>query len=211
MTLRRLLLARHGQTSYNVEHRFTGWADPALTPCGRAEARALGRRLRGQRIDAVYCSDLQRTVETARLALAAYPEHEPVAEAALREASFGDWQGLTFDEASERYPREAAALLARSIDFCAPGGETIPQVQARIAGLLQRLHGQHDGKTVLLVASGGPLQILIAHLFSMPVEGHWRLRIDNGALSIVDFVRDEPILTLLNERSHLARLQRSGG
>jgi broad specificity phosphatase PhoE len=207
MTVKRLLLARHGETGHNNDHRFTGWADPPLTRHGRAQARALGRRLRDQHIDAVYCSDLSRTIETARIALGERADLEPAADAGLREANFGAWQGLTFNEARELYPDEAAALLARSIDFCAPGGETIPEVHARVCAFLDRIRERHEAERVLVVASGGPIQILIAHLFSLPIESHWRLGVNNCALSIVDFVRDEPILTLLNDRSHLARLQ----
>lgn len=211
MTVRRLLLARHGQTSYNRERRFTGWDDPPLTQRGKAEARALGRRLIDERIDAVYSSDLRRAAETSAIAVARHPAASGVPllqDAALREANFGEWQGLTFDKAIERDPDPAAALLARSIDFCAPGGETIPQVHARVDGFLRRLHQDHDGATILLVASGGPLQILVAALFGIPIEGHWRLAVNNGALSVVNFVEGEPILTLLNDRSHLARLRR---
>lgn len=207
MTLRRLLLVRHGETGHNKELRFTGWADPPLTGHGRAQARALGRRLRDEDLDAVYSSDLARTVETASLAIANRNELEAIAEFGLREANFGAWQGLTFNEARERYPAEAQLLLDRSIDFCAPGGETIPEVHDRVRDVLERLHSTHDGGRVLVVASGGPIQILIAGLFSMPVQAHWRLGVANCALNIVDFPRGEPILTLLNDRSHLWRLQ----
>jgi probable phosphoglycerate mutase len=209
MTVHRLLLARHGQTSYNTARRFTGWADPPLTPRGRAESRALGRRLSRLPIDFVYCSDLERARQTAELALAGRPGLMPTPVAALRESCFGAWEGLTFEEASGRYPDAAAALLTRSIDFCAPGGETIPQVRDRIRELLTVLHERHNESTVLLVASGGPLQILLADLFSMPVEAHWRLRVSNCALSIVDFSGNEPFLTLCNDRSHLERFNRA--
>jgi broad specificity phosphatase PhoE len=208
MTLRRLLLARHGQTGHNSERRFTGWADPPLTRRGRAEARALGRHLRDQPIDAVYSSDLRRAMETAALATAGRDGGEPIADPALREANFGEWQGLTFDEARDRNPAEAEALLARSIDFCAPGGETIPQVHARITKFAGILHERHHGATVLIVASGGPLQILVAELFAMPIEAHWRLGMHNCALTIINFVQGEPLLTLLNDRSHLERFRR---
>jgi broad specificity phosphatase PhoE len=212
MTVRRLLLARHGQTWHNSERRFTGWADPSLTSRGKAEARALGRRLRDERIDAVYSSDLSRTAETAALAMAKHPASRQgfavVRDPALREANFGEWQGLTFDEARERDPATAAALLARSIDFCAPGGETIPQVHSRVGDFLNRLHQRHDGDTILVIASGGPLQILVAGLFGMPVEAHWRLALNNCALTTINFVQDEPILTRLNDRCHLEHLYR---
>ncbi len=209
MTVRRLLLARHGQTAYNDHRRFTGWSDPPLTARGRAEARALGRRLRGLTIDQVYCSDLQRTVQTAQLALTGREGIEPVADPRLREAGFGAWEGLTFAEAQRHWPAAAQALIERSLDFCAPGGETIQQVRDRMRALLDDLHARHDGATVLLVSSGGPLQILVCDVFAIPVETHWRLRLANCALSRIDFFGDEPYLSLLNDRSHLSRFRRA--
>ena len=210
MTVRRLLLVRHGQTPFNNERRFTGWRDPPLTRRGRAEARALRPLLSRQPIDAVYTSDLQRTIETARLALEGRESLPCLADHALREASFGEWEGLTFDEARERNPREFEALLERSDTFCAPMGETIPQVHQRVVTFLESAHERHAQQAVLVVASGGPLQILIAHLFSMPVASHWRLTINNCSLSIVDFARGEALLTLLNGRSHLSRFRHAG-
>lgn len=207
MTVRRLLLARHGQTAYNRDRRFTGWHDPPLTRRGRAEARALRGLLDRQEIDAAYSSDLMRASETARIALQGRPGITPQTDSALREASFGVWEGLTFEAAGRRNPEQYEALLRRSEDFRAPEGETISEVHSRVAAFIERIHERHAGETVLLVASGGPLQILVAHLFSMPVAAHWRLGMGNCSLSIVDFARDEPLLTLLNGRSHLSRFR----
>jgi broad specificity phosphatase PhoE len=209
MTVRRLLLVRHGQTPFNRERRFTGWQDPPLTRRGRAEARALRPLLSRQTIDAVYTSDLRRTVQTASLALGR-DDLPSVADPALREACFGEWEGLTFDAARERDPDEFAALLERSDAFCAPRGESIPEVHGRVLSFLESAQRAHENQSVLLVASGGPLQILIAHLFSMPIASHWRLTINNCSLSIVDFARGEALLTLLNGRSHLSRFRQAG-
>jgi len=128
----RLILSRHGQTSYNSERRFTGWHDPPLTSTGRAEARALGRALRDQSIDAAYCSDLRRTIETAALSLRDHDNLEPTQDSALREASFGAWQGLTFDEAQARDPADFQALLDRSIEFRAPAARVSWRVHRRV-------------------------------------------------------------------------------
>jgi len=212
MTVQRLLLARHGQTPYNRDRRFTGWHDPPLTRRGRAEARALGRLLARQPIDAVYASDLRRALETAHLALAQQPTpRQPASDAALREAGFGAWQGLTFDEARRRDPKQAEALIQRRIDFRPPSGESIPEVHARVVAFLDRVHARHPAESVLIVASGGPLQLLLCELFSMPVAHHWRLAISNCGLTIVNFVDGEPILSLLNGSAHLSRFRDRSG
>jgi broad specificity phosphatase PhoE len=207
VTVARLLLARHGQTAYNRDRRFTGWHDPPLTRRGRAEARALGRLLARQPIDAAYVSDLGRAVETATLALAGRNLSAPTADPALREASFGEWEGLTFDAARRRDPQPFESLLQRRIDFRAPAGESIPDVHARVTACLERLHLRNRDQTVLIVASGGPLQILVCDLFAMPISNHWRLAISNCSLTIVNFVDREPTLSLLNGRAHLSRFR----
>lgn len=204
--MQRLIICRHGQTTYNTERRFTGWLDAPLTPTGRREAAALARRLRGEQIDAAYTSDLQRAVETARIALRYHRRLQPHQEPGLREANFGTWQGLTSDEAQEQNPGEFTALLRRRADFRPPGGETIVEVRDRVVALHERMRARHAGQTVLIVASGGPLQILLTVLLAMPVESHWRLGMNNCSVTIVDFVEEEPLLTLLNDRTHLTRI-----
>ena len=205
--MRRLILARHGQTQNNIDRRFTGWADVALTATGRAEARRLRRRLGEQQIDQVYSSDLRRAAETARIAVAG--RGLPVVEvAALREANFGEWEGLTYDEARARSPGEFTNLFSRREDFRPPGGETVLEVRDRVTTFLAEVRRRHENGVLLVVASGGPLQILLASLFALPLDAHWRLGMGNCNVSIVDFVEDEPLLTLLNDRAHLRSRKR---
>lgn len=200
----KLLLARHGQTRNNSERRFTGWFDAPLTEEGRREARALARRLRSEPIDQVYSSDLRRAAETARIVVRGRGL-EPVQEPALREANFGEWQGLTYDEAQARNPGEFTTLLRRREDFRPPGGETILEVRDRVMCFFGQMRERHRDQRLLIVASGGPLQILLTALLGMPPTSHWRLGMGNCGLSIVDMVQDEPLLTLLNDRRHLER------
>lgn len=216
--MRRLILSRHGQTTQNSEHRFTGWLDAPLTAIGRREARALGRGLRDFAIDAVYSSDLQRAVLTARIALRNLPGLEPVQDQRLREANFGEWQDLTWDEAVARNPDRFSTLMRSGeepnplnrvlrVGFRPPGGETILEVRDRVMAFLEAASEQHKNQCVLFVASGGPLQILIASLFGLPVDSHWRLGMNNCSISLIDFVEGEPLLTVLNDCSHLASLK----
>jgi broad specificity phosphatase PhoE len=201
--MRRLVLCRHGQTLHNSERRFTGWYDSPLTSVGRRESSALARRLRDEPIDVAYSSDLQRALETAHCVLRFHPDADLVQDPGLREANFGAWQGLTFDEAQKAHPGEFTTLLKRRADFRPPGGETILEVRQRVVAVYERTRVRHEGQTVLFVASGGPLQILLTAIFGMPVDAHWRLGMGNCSVSVVDFVDGEPLLALLNDRSHI--------
>src|SRR5579862_1895349 len=98
-----ILLARHGETDWNVERRWQGHADTPLNDTGRAQARSLGEELADEPIDAVFSSDLRRAHETARLV--AEPRGlSVIAIPDLRERNFGSAEGLTTEEIQTRFP-----------------------------------------------------------------------------------------------------------
>src|SRR3982751_4310312 len=108
----RVLLIRHGQSEGNAEQRFGGHTATPLSRRGRRQAEATARALADEKITAIYSSDLLRAVETAdALAMALNLSVEN--SGAFRERSVGVMEGLTFEEAAERYPEQYAALLRR--------------------------------------------------------------------------------------------------
>src|SRR6185437_15592133 len=115
-----LLIARHGETDWNREGRWQGWADPPLNDTGRAQAKQLAGELRDTPFDAVYSSDLRRAFETAEI-LAAPHDIPVVADPGLREIDVGSWSGLTRAEIDARFP-----------DGERPGGETRDEHLARV-------------------------------------------------------------------------------
>ncbi len=146
-----LWLVRHGRTAANAEGVFSGWLDVALTPEGREQAAALQPRLAEASFDGVWSSDLQRAVETARLAFG-----EPVQDERLREMHFGELEGLPWDRVS---PEHARGLMTFK-DFAPPGGETIPKVRERLLAFIDSLApGRH-----LIFSHGGAIRVLTAHL-----------------------------------------------
>jgi broad specificity phosphatase PhoE len=143
-----LLLARHGETDWNREGRWQGWADPPLNDTGRAQARELAEQLRSTPFDAVYSSDLARARETAEIVAA--PHGVPVvADAGLREIDVGSWSGLTRAELEERFP-----------DGERPDGETRDQHSARVHAAVERIARANLGRRVLVVTHGGTMRAL---------------------------------------------------
>ncbi|HZT16559.1 MAG TPA: histidine phosphatase family protein [Gaiellaceae bacterium] len=152
-----ILLARHGETDWNREGRFQGWADPPLNDTGRAQARALAERLRNTPFDAVYSSDLRRAHETAEIVAA--PHRVPVvADAELREIDVGSWSGLTRPEIEERFGGVRA------------DGETREQHAARVLAAVERIARDHAGARILMVTHGGTMRALHTHAADAPVE-----------------------------------------
>jgi len=204
----RLLLTRHGESTANVARQFSGRSDVALTALGRRQARALGRRLRAFEIDAAYVSPLLRARETAEIALRGRGI-EPVPELGLREISFGDWEGCSFDEIRERWPTEWSQLRAFDESFCAPNGEPFTAAQARVVAAAVAIVGRHPDQTVLITAHGGTLQLLLSHVLGMPAGSMFRIATGNCGLSIVEFHGERPIVTLVNDCAHTQPQPRS--
>src|SRR4051812_14816487 len=174
-----ILLARHGETDWNREGRFQGWADPPLNALGREQAAALARTLAAERIDAVYSSDLARARETAEIVAAPHGARVAV-DPALREIDVGSWSGLTLTEIEERFPG------AEHHD-----GEPREAHQARIVAAVDRIVQAHPGDRILIVSHGGSLRALRRHCLGEPVHpiencGVYALRYREGAYTALD-------------------------
>ena len=201
----RLILVRHGETEWNAQRRYQGQANVPLSALGRRQAELVAERLAGQEIEAVYASDLSRAWETARTivgdsGLEIFPEPR------LRELGFGILEGLTFDEAQEKYSQMINAWLE---DFhnTPQDGEAIDDFHARVVSLLEDLKAKHDNQVVLLVAHGGPLSELLRIILELSPEKRWYLELENASLSEV-MISDAFIsLKRLNDTCHLAALK----
>ena len=201
----RLLLVRHGPTDWNVAHRFQGQADMPLNDAGHQQAEALAKRLAGESIHAIYTSDLQRAQQTAQTiaTIAALHGCAVIPEPRLRELSFGTWEGLTYDEIGQR---DSAALKKWETNLrnvAPPGGESLILAIERVHPLLQEIQRRNKDKTVLVVAHGGPLQILLCLALGLSPDKHWQFALAPALVSEVLFYPAGAMVNLLNDRSHL--------
>jgi len=195
----RLLLARHGQSVWNEVRRFQGRLDPELSALGRAQARALGGALAPFRVRAAYVSPLRRARETAEIALrgAGVPL---VAIDELRELSLGEWEGRTIDEIRSRDGDPYRAWVRAPLDCPPPGGEPLSEVCERVLRVVERIAAAHpNGDDVLVVAHGGVISVYACFLLGCSLNTLWRLRFDNGSLTVVE----PPRLLSINDTAHL--------
>ncbi|MFI9200404.1 histidine phosphatase family protein [Streptomyces sp. NPDC053048] len=168
---RRIVLWRHGQTSWNVERRFQGSTDIELTGTGVAQARRAARLLASMRPDAVVASDLKRARATAA-ELTAVTGLEASHHAELRETYAGEWQGLTHDEIMERYGEQYAAWK-RGEPVRRGGGELETEVAERAAPVvLSAARELPDGGTLVVVSHGGTIRTTIGRLLGLE-PGSW--------------------------------------
>ena len=198
----RLLLIRHCQSTWNGQGRIQGQQDPPLSAEGREQARALGRRLRGEPLAAVYCSDLARGIATGR-EIAAPHGLTAVQDTALRERRYGVWEGrpladLMADAAAwERHQHDPAWAPA--------GAENGPELYRRTQAALRRIVLRHDGATVAVVMHGGGMRMYFCHLFGLSLEHYWQVTVSHASVSIVAWQAVLPTLILWNDTHHLTK------
>ena len=220
----RIVLVRHGLSSFNVEHRIQGRYDlSSLTASGQSQACATGAALRDLYLGAAYCSPLRRAADTALLLLAEQGQGLVAKqEEGLLEIDLAPWSGLLREELRERYPeqeqqwRQAPELL----ELQRPDGSPYLPLQELIDKARQFRHlllerhaaalidDQAPPQTVLVVAHNAILRCLVLHLLGLPASGFQRLRLDNASISVLNLVRGEVgrgsvQIESLNGTSHL--------
>lgn len=159
----RVLLARHGETDWNRELRCQGHTDVPLNAAGLRQARELAEHLRALPLTAVYTSDLQRALVTARTA--AGPHRLPVQPLqSLRERYMGQWEGLTVEERRRHWPHQS--LLWDQGDRNVDGVDMEPfeDLTDRLVKVVDEAAARHPGQTILMVTHGGCVFALLDHL-----------------------------------------------
>jgi broad specificity phosphatase PhoE len=200
--LARLLLVRHGLTDHNVNLRVAGYTDIEMNEEGLRQVEKLGKRLADEKIDAVYCSDLKRAVDTAKAAVSGR-KVDITLSPELREMNFGAAEEKTFSELREEFPDITESVMNFEAGMSFPGGETFAEFVIRVRGFLKNIEKYDKDDTVLLVSHGGTLKILVCELLEID-QSHWyQMGIDNASLSIVNTYGDRTILNLLNDTSFL--------
>ncbi len=235
-----LVLVRHGESEFIVEGRFQGQAETPLSRAGLRQAALVAERLsnphdppalplvEGPFRELVH-SPLRRTAQTAeaiagRMAAAPSPRPEP----GFLEIGQGDWEGLHRDDIMRRYGEVLSAWRRTPTRAWAPGGESLPTVQARLrpalGGVLATLAeggipGTLDRDQVagygtpsasqpwsIIVGHDGVFKVLLLTLFDLPLERFWMWTMDLCAITVIEFRAGRPVLRAHNLTSHLAGL-----
>jgi ribonuclease H / adenosylcobalamin/alpha-ribazole phosphatase len=200
----RLLLVRHGVTEYSVAKRFAGRSDLELTEAGREQARrAAGRVAELGPVDVVISSPLRRTRQTAQQ-LADRLELPVLIEDGMVETDFGDWDGYTFAEVSQKWPAELQRWLADP-SVAPPSGESFDTVTRRVCLARDRILAQHSGKTVAVVSHVSPIKTLVRLALDAPASALQRMFLGPASISVIEYYPDGPVsLQSFNDTAHLS-------
>lgn len=200
--VRRLILLRHGETDWNREGRYLGQGDVDLNRWGERQVQLAAKRLDGERIEAIYTSDLIRTRRSAEI-IAASRGLQVKIDRRLRELNFGAWEGLTYEEISQRFRRELKAWEEDPVHQAPPRGESLAALGRRVSQAWQGIIHKERASTILLVGHGGPFRVLLCKLLGLQPTEIWRFQVEPGSLSILFFTPQRGQLLVLNDTCHL--------
>lgn len=194
----RLFLIRHGQVEGHEQKRYNGQVNVPLTRLGEDQSRRVCDWLAEKALDAVYSSDLDRSLFCAEMIAA---DHGLTVDRneSLRELHVGDWEGRTWAELKAAYPEDWQARLRDLVNFQVPGGESLQDAADRIRPVLRQIQAQHPGGEVALVAHGGVNRIVLLDAIGAPLEQVFSLEQDYGCVNVIDYYADgSSMVRLLN-------------
>ena len=191
-----IAFARHGETASNVAGVLLGRADPPLTDRGWTQARCLGERFAADAPERVLASPLRRARDTAQV-IAQACGLDAVVDDRLVEIDYGSWDELPFSELS----REVVTKWRADPGFCPPGGESLEDVQARVADLCGELLSSEE--PVVAVSHVSPIKAAVGWAIGVDAGVAWRLRLDLASVSRIVGSGAAPMLLSFNETDHL--------
>lgn len=200
-----IILVRHGQTEWNRNERFRGRADIPLNQTGLEQAEATGVSIaaRWQPV-AIYASPLSRAMQTAQ-ATARYFELPVQPLIGLIDIDYSQWQGLSPDEARERWPEQVDNWYMAPEKALIPGGETLQDLRTRLMATLNQICKKHPDETIMLVGHTVVNRIMLLGVLGLGNERFWRIRQDTCAINIIEWDGNDFTLVFLNDTCHLVK------
>jgi alpha-ribazole phosphatase len=210
----KIYLVRHGETEAPHPKRYKGHIDVPLSENGIRQLKELSGYLvkecsaspseGSKALKAVYCSDLERARKSAEIIAQPFGL-EPVVLEELRERSFGQWEGMTFDEIKQKWPDAFRDWAADPLRHRPPGGESTMAVRDRAMAGMTRIMEEVQGRckeescaNIAVVAHGGINRILLCEWLGMPLENIFRIEQDFGCLNVIEMHDGFPVVKHVN-------------
>jgi len=203
----KLILARHGETVWNVEKIYRGRMDVNLDEVGIKQAELLGKYLSNWELEAIYSSPLRRALDTANI-IASYQKVGVQVAEGLIDFDYGEWQSLPEQEVKRLYPALLNEWHNNPHKVRMPGGESLEDVRRRAIEVINDILSKYQG-SVVLVSHRVVNKVLICSLLGLDNSHFWNIKQDVGGITIFNYGDGRFVLTRHNDTSHLRELQKS--
>ena len=202
-----IILARHGETQWNVEEVFRGRIDIELNETGIKQAELLAEYLSGIKIDAIYSSPLRRALKTAEM-IASYHKLDVEIAPGLVDFDYGEWQGLAHQQVKDKYRELYAEWINSPDQVKMPTGESLDDVRERAMGVVSDVIAKYEG-TVVLVSHRVVNKVLICALLGLDNSHFWNIRQDTCGITTFTYQNGRFILIKHNDTSYLKPIQKA--
>ncbi len=203
----RIILIRHGETTWNIEGRYQGQEDTPLSPRGLEQGKLLAQGLKNVPLNVCISSPLQRSYQTCKFC--ADLHKLPVAtDARLTEINHGDWEGVLAPDIAKAYPVEFEQwhTAPHLVQMPGEGGETLDDVRRRVRAAFDEYARKYEGKTVLVAAHDAVNKAIICDLLGLGMEHFWQIKQDNTCINVMEYNEGAWRLVLLNSVNHMGFL-----
>ena len=193
-------IIRHGENEWTEQHKLAGRTPGVyLSPYGRLQAEALGRRLAGTELDAIVASPLERTMETAQ-AIAQHHQLEIEPRSGILEVDYGKWTGQAIKKLAQKKKWPVIQFYPTGAGF--PGGETMFEMQARMVRELNALVTEHPGETIAVVGHADLIKAAVAHYLGVHFDLFQRIVISTASITTISFSPMGPRVVTVNDTNH---------
>lgn len=198
----KLILVRHALTIDNQKSRLSGHIDSSISEEGKEQIDKLTNYLKDFDIDKIYTTTSSRTKSTVKK-LSELKSIEIIERESLKEISFGNFEGLTFDEIKDKYPKEFQDMIEKGYEYKYPNGESLIDSYNRVCIELDNIISNNDNRTILICSHGGTIRNIITYLISNSYKYHWNFKIDNGSVTILEVQDGFTVITAMNNTSFI--------
>ena len=198
-----IILIRHGETEWNSQQRMQGHSNSDLSTEGRGQIQALGKWMKYVSFDHIYSSDTLRALQTAK-AITQYTGHTLHLDKRIREKNLGVFEGLTSNEAKERFPDVYNLFKTAGKKYVIEKGESTQQLLDRSLEFIEEIRLRHPDQRVVIVTHGGVVRVLMKHTLGLSIDAPTNFVIKNtGIFGLI--WKENWLVTQMGEVSHLEK------
>ena len=190
-------LLRHGEPVADARSRCYGSLDVELSAEGIQQAHRAVPVLGECRLAAIYSSPRRRCLDAARILAAGQNVPLETLEA-LREIDFGDFEGRTYESIAAEFPEIYRQWMERPTKVPFPGGESFDDMWIRVSTAMETLRSRHVSQSIAIVTHGGVIRIILAEALGMPRENIFRIAQRYGAINLIRYFDNVPLVELIN-------------